>query len=281
MVANASDIPEWRALMRESSLVRHLIGSGATALGKANYADKRGEYYPAFFGLSVGLERLAKLILVTDYALSNHGHLPQQEVVRQFGHRLFDLMDKAEAVEKTHSVQLKFTRPQFEISKQIIECLDSFADASRGRYANFAALGDPNLGDEFEPIRRWWTVVAESILREHFYGKPVQKRIEVDALMVESILSGHAFVLHINETGEAMKEVAASARRTGQTKLVQKFGRYYTLTIVRWLSDLFSELSVIACGTNKIDAFFGHNEFFNTYKVEDSLLKNRTIWPLD
>ena len=39
------DIPEWRALNRKSSLVRHLIGSGATALGRTNYADQTGEYY--------------------------------------------------------------------------------------------------------------------------------------------------------------------------------------------------------------------------------------------
>jgi hypothetical protein len=35
-------------------------------LGRANYANKFGEYYTAFFGLSIGLERLAKLVLVAD-----------------------------------------------------------------------------------------------------------------------------------------------------------------------------------------------------------------------
>jgi len=56
---NPWDIPEWHALGREAALVRHLVGSGATVLGKANYADQMGEYYTAFFGLSVGLERLS------------------------------------------------------------------------------------------------------------------------------------------------------------------------------------------------------------------------------
>jgi hypothetical protein len=83
---NPWDIPGWNALHREASLVRYLVGSGATALGKANYADQTGEYYTVFFGLSVGLERLAKLILVTDHAFLNKGELPQQSVVSQFGH---------------------------------------------------------------------------------------------------------------------------------------------------------------------------------------------------
>lgn len=47
---NPQDIPAWHALGREASLVTQLIGSGATAIGKANYADKIGEYYTAFLG---------------------------------------------------------------------------------------------------------------------------------------------------------------------------------------------------------------------------------------
>jgi hypothetical protein len=277
---NPWDIPEWRALSRESSLVRHLVGSGATALGRANYADQTGEYYTAFFGLSVGLERLAKLILVTDHALLNKGELPQQSVVSQFGHELSALMDAAEAVQLRHAVNVRYPRPQTEISKKIIECLDAFADARRGRYANFAALGDPNLGDEFEPIRKWWTEVAELILQEHYYGKPAQKRIEDSAQIVATAMSGYTSVLYVNETGDAMQDLHSASARTGQTELVQKFGRYYTLTIVRWLSDLFSELSFIACYTNKMDALFGHREFFDAYTVDDSFPKNRKIWPL-
>jgi hypothetical protein len=272
-------IPGWNALHREASLVRHLVGSGATALGRANYADQTGEYYTAFFGLSVGLERLAKLILVTDHALLNKGELPQQSVVSQFGHKLSALMDAAETVQQRHRVNVRYGRPQSEISKKIIECLDAFADARRGRYANFAALGDPNLGDEFEPIRKWWAEVAELILQNHYYGKPAQKRIENNAQMMATMVSGYASVLYINETGDVMQDLQAASARTGQTELVQKFGRYYTLTVVRWLSDLFSELSSTACYTNKMGAFFGHGEFFVPYRADDSFLKNRKIWP--
>lgn len=106
---------------------------------------------PHFFGLSVGLERLAKLILVTDHALLNKGELPPQKVVSQFGHNLSALMDAAEAVHQRHAINTRYRSPQTEIHKKIIECLNAFADARRGRYANFTALGDPNLGDEFEP----------------------------------------------------------------------------------------------------------------------------------
>ena len=84
---NPFSSPERHALLREAALIRHLLGSGVTALGRANYAEI-GEYYIAFFGLSTGLERLAKLIVVADYAISNSRQLPKQKIVSNYGHNL-------------------------------------------------------------------------------------------------------------------------------------------------------------------------------------------------
>ncbi|MER9263252.1 hypothetical protein NKI63_01530 [Mesorhizobium sp. M0410] len=276
---NPWDIPEWHSVRRESALVRHLIGSGATALGRANYADQVGEYYTAFFGLSVGLERLAKLILVADHAIANAGQMPDERVVRRFRHNLTDLMEAAHKVADKQALKLDFPRPTNAISPKIIECLDAFADAGRGRYANFAALGDPNLG-QHDPIGKWWGEVAELILKEHYYGKETQKRVEGRASMVDAVMSPISMVLYINEIGDTMQDVLTSSIRTGQTKLVQRFGRYYALMVVRWLSEVFSELSRSACYTHKVEAFFGVWEYFQTYTVDDSFLKTRRNWPL-
>ncbi|RUT87465.1 MULTISPECIES: hypothetical protein [unclassified Mesorhizobium] len=276
---NPWDIPEWHSVRRESMLIRQLIGSGATALGRANYADQVGEYYTAFFGLSVGLERLGKLILVADYAIANAGQMPGERVVRRFGHHLTDLLQAAHTVAGKQALKLDYPRPTDAISLKIVECLDAFADAGRGRYANFAALGDPNLG-QHEPIGKWWGEVAELILKEHYYGKDIQKRVEGHASVVDSVMSPISLVLYINEIGEAMQDVLTSSIRTGQTELVQRFGRYYALTVVRWLSEIFSDLSRSACYSHNVEAFSGAWEYFQTYTVDDSFLKTRKNWPL-
>jgi hypothetical protein len=275
---NPWDIPEWHSIGREAALVRQLIGSGITALGRASYADQIGEYYTAFFGLSVGLERLAKLILVADYSIANNGHMPAEQIVRKFGHKLTHLMNVIAPIVAKHNLKLDFPRPSGVISTKIVECLDAFADAGRGRYANFAALGDPNLGEE-EPIRKWWGEVAEAILGEYYYGKPIQLRVEGRASAIDALMSPFSLVLHINEAGDAMEDVRTSSIRTGQTDLVQRHGRYFALTIVRWLAEVFSALSQSACYTYNIKAFFGVNEYFQTYTVEDRFLKKRKVWP--
>ncbi len=205
--------------------------------------------------------------------------MPDQKVVRQYGHKLADLMDASDKIVVRHSLRLDYPRPTAPISVKVIDCLDAFADAGRGRYANFAALGDPNLGKE-EPIRMWWGEVAELILKGHYYGRPIQKHVEHRARGVDALMSPVSMVLYINETGDAMQDVLTSSIRTGQTELVQRYGRYYALTIIRWLSEVFSELSRFASYTHNADAFFGVWEYFQAYTVDDTFLRTRKKWPL-
>lgn len=279
MSRNPWEVPEWHALGREASLVRHLIGSGATAIGRANYADKMGEYYTAFFGLSVGLERLSKLILVAHYAIDNQGKMPDEKIVRKFGHKLIDLANEVECISEKMQLSLNYSRPTQDIPQKILECLDSFADARRGRYANFASLDNPNLTTN-EPINKWWGEVAECILKKHYYGKAAQRRVEGRAELIDAMISPFTMVIQTNESGHTMQDVESASIRAGQNAIVQKWGRYHSLAIARWLSTVLSELSHTAFYTHGIDGFFGLNEYFYSYTVDDSFLKTRKVWPL-
>ena len=281
MTKDPWNTPGWIALRRESQLVRHLLGSGVTALGRANYADQAGEYYTAFFGLSVGIERLAKLILVAHYALSNQGSLPPQSKIKKYGHNIQNLITLVNEVSENHSIKLEYSKPITIFSEKIVECLDAFADASRGRYANLASLGDPNIEEQFEPIKKWWAEVAELILQEHYYGKIVQTRVESDANIVDAMSKSFFTVFYFDEFGKVMRDVLTASVRTEQTKYVQKYGRYYALTVIRWMSDIFCELCKTACYKFHMAEFFGHHEFFSTYTVQDSFLKNKKVWPLN
>lgn len=274
-----STLPSANSIGRETSLACHLIGAGVTALGKANYDDKFGEYYTAFFGLSVGIERLAKLILVANYSILHNGEMPKERIIRGFGHKLLALCNAVESIAKEQCLELQYERPEFPVCKKILDCLDAFADASKGRYANFGSLGEPNLSQE-EPIAKWWSVVANAILAEHYYGKPVQQKVEKNAELVEQMLGAHSMVLHVDETGQEMSNLKQASVRTGQVDVVQKFGRYYTLLLVRWLADVFSHLSTTAHNQHGVGEFFGVNEYMYTFLVPDSFLKTRKIWPL-
>ena len=51
-------------LSNEASLTASLLGNGLNALRKADLYNK-GLYYQAFFSLSIGIERLLKIIVIT------------------------------------------------------------------------------------------------------------------------------------------------------------------------------------------------------------------------
>lgn len=273
-------IPEWKALHREALLVSQLIGSGATALGRASYGSGFGEYYTAFFGLSIGIERLAKLILVADYAMDNGGTLPGRSVVRRYGHRITSLIDGVDQIAKKRNTPVPYLAPTDPICTAVVNCLDAFSDASRGRYANFEAIGNPAFNFADEPVNKWWAEVVEPILVKHYRGKKAEMAVKQRAAIIDAMISKASVVLFTDETGSMMSDVSTASERTGQTKWAQKYGRFYTLSVVRWLSHVFSELAHEAVYRKGIDSLFGHYEVFATYTVQDRFLLTRKIWPL-
>jgi hypothetical protein len=273
-------LPEWNALHREASLVSQLIGAGTTALGRANYAKGFGEYYTAFFGLSIGIERLAKLILIADFVLENDGALPNQSVVRKYGHKLKMLLEKVEGVATKHGLAQRCIMPTDQISWNAMKCLDAFADASKGRYANFEAIGNPHFNAAEEPVNKWWTEVVEHILTKHYRGTSREAGVRGGAATIEALVGDISFVQFSTELGGQMKNIATSSERTGQTKWAQKYGRFYTLKVVRWLAIVFTEMTQKKENELGFEALFGHQEFFQSYRLDDKVLLTRKNWPL-
>lgn len=272
------EIDEWHFVRQEAMLVRQLLGSGVTALGHANYADKKGEYYTAFFGLSVGLERLCKLILIVNQAISERV-VPGQEAIRGYGHDIKALIDAIDDIAEYRGLSPRFRRPDDTVAVAIIDNLHAFSDARKGRYANFMALGDPNL-TEHEPLKKWWDEVAETVLQQRYYGTKMQARVEAHARAISQSFGQWLSVNHTTEGRERLTNVELASTRTGQTAVIQKWSRYHSLTIVRWLSSVYNELAQEAVYQADLDAFFGSWEFFQTYTVDDEFLKTRKIWPL-
>jgi hypothetical protein len=67
--------PRFIAFNREAELAKRLTCSGLTARRKAT-PSAPGIYYDAFFGLSIGLERLAKLAWLIDECIRRNGTFP-------------------------------------------------------------------------------------------------------------------------------------------------------------------------------------------------------------
>jgi hypothetical protein len=273
--------PQYRLVMLPMVVLRRLdcVLEPTKDAVRASYGTGLGEYYTAFFGLSVGIERLAKLILIADHAITNRGALPDQNVVRRFGHDLKRLCEKADKIAAKHGFSLTNPKPTDPICWAAIDCLDSFADAAKGRYANFEAIGNPAFDPAAEPVNKWWADVVEPILDRHYRGRAAERGVKQRAAMFETIMGGNSLVLHTDEGGGVMTSHIVASERTGQTKWAQQYGRFYTLGVVRWLAGIFSELIYEGAYRQRIEALLGHNELFGCYLADDNLLRTRKVWP--
>jgi hypothetical protein len=119
-------------LNREAAIAAELIANGATLIGRAHYGSP-GLYGQAFFDLSLGFERAAKLIYIADYAMDNSGAFPSNKIIKDaIGHDLIQLFSHAEIVAAKRRKGKDYAlRPATNIHNSIVEVLSDFARTTR------------------------------------------------------------------------------------------------------------------------------------------------------
>ena len=276
---NYSDLPpEWHFIRQEAMLVRHLIGDGVTALGRAYNGEKGiGQYYIGFFSLSVGLERLAKLIIIADHAIDCSGPLTASDWVKKYGHNLDELLNQVESISRKRALNLEYARPNNPITSSIIDNLSSFADAKFGRYANYMGMENPG-NDLHEPIGRWWNEVGKNILEEHYLDDNAKSNLENRARTMAKPFENNTTVTLYDENRQRIPDELAAFMHTEQAAIVQVKSRYHSLTIVRWLAEIYRSLSETATHQAGQHGFWQSYEFFRCYITNNKGLDYK-VWP--
>lgn len=268
--------PIWQGLARETDLAAQLIYLGANEISRADYTSQ-GRYVAAQFGFSNGLERLGKLILTSDSLLSNGQPLADKELRRK-GHSILAIVDEVARIGTERGLNLRYERPMSQIAANALNSFDDFAAASRGRYANHVSLTAGR--SPHEPTARWWTTVCEPILEEHFRGTKREQRARARSRQVGGILAASSIIRCFHEDGSVITDPTQVSFMTHEREVTQKWGRFYSLSYARWMSEIFAELTYHAGYTPGTEFFFGHHERIESLRVPDKFLKNRKTWPL-
>lgn len=151
-VALATNLPpSYALLLREGHLFHSCLSQGMTSIAAAD-RESPGACYSAFFNLSIGLERLLKVVLIIDHMAKNELRLPDLAVVKDYGHSLGKLFSAAQAATK----QPLFP-PQMPgtIEADILKHLDDFARVSR--YHNLDTLSTQAKLDD--PLATWGRIL--------------------------------------------------------------------------------------------------------------------------
>lgn len=267
--------PNWVALSREAGTSAEHLAIGVTALGRANYAQQ-AYYGQAFFALSVGFERAAKLILVLNH-LVTRGAFPTNADIRQYGHGIRQLLDQLELI----STQYGLTSPERSfphspVHDAIIDVLTKFADNTT-RYYNLDLLtGSARIADEVDPIAHWWSGVLVPIISA--LPQRRLRKVTDDSGLVAALLHGSTITLHITETGETSGDVFDLSLRTGLTQLACRQQQVYVLQIVRAISALMDVLSLQARELQLDIPYL--SEFYAIYNNSDAYFRSRSTWSI-
>ena len=270
-----------RALGREAALAAEHLAIGVTALGRANYAQE-AYYGQAFFALTVGLERSAKLAFVVDYALDNAGKFPPSEELtpkKGFGHDIKRLLDRLDDIAERRGLSgTKHRLPRSEIHDAMIDILSDFARNGTRYYNLEFVTGTPSAASKVDPLRQWWDRVVTPILRIH-YKTNIRRRHEANAEFIERAFQGHARVRHESETGHAINSVYEASRRTGATGFAAPYVRVYVMQIIRFLATLLSELGFVAQKQQLEDVPY-LADYFAIFQNDDKYFKRKKTWSI-
>jgi hypothetical protein len=259
----------WRPFLREADIARMAIADGLASLRKANHME-HGYYNRAFFGLSIGLERLLKLVILIDYGLTHDGEYPTNRLFKTaYGHDLVKLFAAAEKVRVRLSNEnraFQWSLPDPDLARRIFAVLSEFGRQSR--YYNLDLLTGLESGRD--PIAAWAEDGGDLIAER--YPPRRRRRDEAEAAAIGELLSGRASVLAETEDGRPIYSVAEAARHARRGEFIQGEATFQAAAIVRYLAEILRELCELG-GAGTVVEVPHLWEFFSVFNNEDRDLR--------
>lgn len=235
-----------RLILKEAGLAATCIEQGLTALRKANFAQK-WNYYQAFFLLSIGVERLLKLTVVTKYRVELN-KLPDNGELKKYGHD----------IEKLYVKVLTEIDPEDNFIKEdnlyssILQFISEFAKSSR--YYNLDSLSGSDKGND--PLYQW-SLIQKEVVKRHCM--PIQLSLE-EKFLVE-VMGANSHVIH---TTESDKEIDNFLDFYSQGKNLDQVQGYSVFYVYKIISHLVGKLQFLS---NKVYMMPVLNEFFPLFSA--------------
>lgn len=271
--------PKFIAFNREAELAKRLMCSGLSALRKAT-PRQPGIYYDAFFGISIGVERIAKLAWLIDECIETNGAFPTDKDLRKACHNINKLVAKARLIRSkrnpspfvaNHSAHWKL--PSDPATDHVIRFLSDFAERSRFFNLKFI-IGESN--GMSDPIKSWHNTVGAAVL-----GMPEVKakkgRWQAQAEMAARAYSP-AVVFVTAADGTPLTNVAELSYSEQEAAEINKQAQWKTLAIIRFLSLLILDLAdtAHAAGHNFIPVM---SEHFGFFCGDNAIIRRYKVWP--
>jgi len=215
-------------LLKEAGIASSSINNGLTSLRKANFVQK-SHYYQVFFQLTIGIERLMKLIIIHNFRIANNNKFPDNKILKNYGHNINDLF-KIVSKYKPNDFKFKLDDPIYD---QILNCLSNFAMSSR--YYNLDTLTGRTDFINKDPLKVW-NEIQEEIKKRHYKEKEFKPEVK---LMIEEINEISVYRYH-DESDNLINNAQTFYDKGKSIKVVQEYSVYYLYKIINYLVEILS-----------------------------------------
>ncbi|UVL32982.1 hypothetical protein LOY43_18620 [Pseudomonas sp. B21-041] len=225
-------------LQQEGHLARSSILSGIDFLLKANLDETRiGNFYSAFFQLTIGIERILKLVVITNHMIENNYTPPTDKELREkYGHHIKATYLHALSIRNKWGYE-KIAPPVSDtIEDKILDFLESFANKSR--YYNLRELN--NASSDQGPLGDWYSICRQVASVEIGYAKLNKHAERVMYKMDQAGLVGYS--ARFDFDGHPM----TLFDEFWQMHLIEKTAPHLVWKIVQFISPLYDALRYIA-----------------------------------
>lgn len=229
--------------------------------------ENQGRAFEGFFGLANGIERTAKLILVTDH-YANTGSFPGPKQLKAFGHDLTELVRHVEKVSESWNVAGDSSPSRDEGSESVITFLTRFALTDRYFNLNRLSQGDASVIDD--PLSRWVALV-----KRHAPSPRKIRRVEEEQREVASRLDAR-LAIQVNfaaMSGDRINSLESATIQAHEDEWVGVQGVLLAVRPLRFLARTIGRLN------NVREPVPFYSEIFFDWLAPDSVLRKRRGFP--
>ena len=272
--------PIWFLLEQEGLLAQACLCSGLTALRRANLGDKKGLFFSAFFELSIGFERVLKLVLILDHMARNQMVPPNSKTVEDYGHKLRSLFDSAKDVCATQGITALDAFQPDSLSMVILGFLDDFAHPG-GRYSNINKLTGQRHQAMADPLVHWGEI-ARQIMQSQATPKERQ-RAELNGQMARFAF-GDAAASLMSDLNKQPMDVTMLLVRASELDTASKHAIYALVTLIAALREVLDSLCARAqaakpAGRSHLSDVPDMKEFFQFAWADRQYVMRKRQWP--
>lgn len=266
-------------LAQEAHLTKNTLLSGFDLLLKANFfQDKDGYFYSSFFHISIGMERLLKLAVVSHYMLTNSYATPTiKQLKNQFGHDVKTLYGECVKLMPTYR-PLRTEQPT--LTPEDEELIVFFTEyATNSRYFNLNEVCEAKLNRS--PLDNWLEI-ARTVYERHTSHQVRQKRTMDLLYSMDRKGIPNGFTINLNESGHPMMMFDCLHRQY----VVEKSAPLVIWRLVEILRPIHLLLEAMSCQASEYEIKHGHKtmviphyeDFFYFLLADKSAIKSRKRW---